>query len=86
MLLTTVVLLASCAKEGQIKSQPSTTYLINGKTFKFVSIIPADGVESVWILVPLDSSTTVPLVSKYSYTVHSKNHTSTYNVNAIQIQ
>lgn len=85
--IITILLFASCNKEGVITDQSGSTYLINGKKYQFVKIIPSDYAHGVWILVPIDSTSTVPLVTKYSYTTSNGKHGSTtHHVNAIIIK
>lgn len=52
-----VLLLASCGKKGQILHEPSE-WLINGKMYKLVQVVPADGANAIWIMYPKDSTDT----------------------------
>lgn len=55
-----VLLLASCGKKGEITDEPSE-WLINGKMYKLVQVVPADGANAIWIMYPKDSTDKPPV-------------------------
>lgn len=64
------IVLISCTehKEGQITNKSVNHIIINGKKYKFLEIVPADGERPVWLLVPEDANVEMPRVISQTYT------------------
>lgn len=65
ILAIAILLLASCSDRGQITTDPTDFIQINGKIYKLMSVVPADGAPSIWILYPKDSSEPMPTTLNY---------------------
>lgn len=66
VLLIVAALAFSCSKEGEVFDNATKAININGKEYRFIQIVPADGAHGVWILVPKDADVKVPQVTSYS--------------------
>ena len=65
ILAIVILLLASCSDKGEITTNPTDFIQINGKIYKLMSVVPADGASSIWILYPKDSSEPMPTTLNY---------------------
>jgi hypothetical protein len=65
ILILSIVALASCQKRGEIYQQPQDFIEINGKVYKLVKVVPADGERSIWIMYPKDTADKMPTVLNY---------------------
>ena len=65
LLVLSIVALASCQKRGEIYQQPQDFIEINGKVYKLVKVVPADGERSIWIMYPKDTADKMPTVLNY---------------------
>lgn len=64
-LIALCLILFSCSKEGEIKHQSVGSIKINGKEYKFIEVVPADGQHGVWLLVPVDARIEIPQVTSH---------------------
>lgn len=65
LLVLSIVVLSSCEKRGQVTQQPQDFIEINGKVYKLVRVVPADGEHSIWIMYPKDTADKMPTVLNY---------------------
>jgi hypothetical protein len=65
LLILSIVALSSCSERGEIYHQPQDFIEINGKVYKLVSIVPADGEHPIWIMYPKDTTDKMPTVLNY---------------------
>jgi hypothetical protein len=65
LLMLSIIALSSCQKRGEIYDHPQDFIEINGKIYKLISIVPADGCYPIWIMYPKDSTESVPTVLNY---------------------
>jgi hypothetical protein len=66
LLVLLIVALASCNKRGEIHKHPQDFIEINGKIYKLVSVVPADGENAIWIMYPKDTADKMPTVINYT--------------------
>lgn len=59
--------LLSCSKEGEVTNKSNGTININGKEYKFIKVVPADGERGVWLLIPSDATVELPKLISYSH-------------------
>jgi hypothetical protein len=57
--------LLGCEKEGEIDKVGGKLVQINGKNYRFIRIVPADNYRAVWLLVPQDTSQSLPQTVNY---------------------
>lgn len=62
-----LLVLLSCSKEGEVLNRSNGTIKINGKEYKFIKVVPADGANGVWLLVPSDATVELPILTSYEY-------------------
>lgn len=79
MLFAIIFTLASCSKEGELQNQSKQEIIINGKEYRFIKVVPADGERAVWLLVPKDSTVELPKSISWNYSC-GKNCTATQTV------
>jgi hypothetical protein len=65
LLVLSIVVLGSCQKRGEVTHQPQDFIEINGKVYKLVRVVPADGEHSIWIMYPKDTADKIPTVLNY---------------------
>lgn len=65
LLVLSIVVLSSCEKRGEVTQQPQDFIEINGKVYKLVRVVPADGEHSIWIMYPKDTADKMPTVLNY---------------------
>jgi hypothetical protein len=66
ILITTLLIgMMGCSERGDLRQQPQDFIEINGKVYKLVSIVPADGEHPIWIMYPKDTTDKVPTVLNY---------------------
>lgn len=65
LLVLSIVVLSSCQKRGEVTQQPQDFIEINGKVYKLVRVVPADGEHSIWIMYPKDTVDKMPTVLNY---------------------
>lgn len=68
LLLGLVMISCTEHKEGQVTNRSANHIIINGKKYRFVEIVPADGERPVWLLVPEDAEIEMPRVISQSWT------------------
>jgi hypothetical protein len=76
-LILSIVALASCTKRGQVFEQPQDFIEINGKVYKLVKVVPADGEKSIWIMYPKDTADKMPAVLNYEVSEGKTNRNET---------
>jgi hypothetical protein len=64
-LVLSMVALFACQKRGEIYQQPQDFIQINGKVYKLIQVVPADGEHSIWIMYPKDTAEKMPTVLNY---------------------
>lgn len=71
--LIIVLLLAlftmACGKEGEIRRRSTQHIKIDGVEYYFLEIVPADGADGVWLLLPKNSEVEVPLPRTTSWMI-----------------
>jgi hypothetical protein len=65
ILILSIAVLGSCQKRGEIYQQPQDFIEINGKVYKLVKVVPADGQHAIWIMYPKDTADKIPTVLNY---------------------
>ena len=80
LLLLTII---SCSKEGEIKNQSTRSIKINGREYRFLKIVPADGEHAVWLLIPSDAKISVPEVISYRVNCGKNCH---YNLTSLFVK
>lgn len=65
LLVLSIVVLGSCQKRGEVTQHPQDFIEINGKVYKLVRVVPADGEHSIWIMYPKDTADKMPTVLNY---------------------
>lgn len=65
LLVLSIVVLGSCQKRGEVIQHPQDFIEINGKVYKLVRVVPADGEHSIWIMYPKDTADKMPTVLNY---------------------
>lgn len=58
-------MMGSCTQRGEMYQEPQDFIEINGKVYKLVSIVPADGKHPIWIMYPKDTGDKMPTVLNY---------------------
>lgn len=76
-ILFAAALLTGCTEAGK-KGEGEVSIIANGKEYNFIRVVPADGYDPIWILVPKDSSNGVPTVVT---TQNGKSKTQTIIIN-----
>ena len=66
LLISILIILFSCAKRGEIIKEPIDFIEINGKIYKLIKVVPADGYNSIWIMYPKDGSDKIPTSINYN--------------------
>jgi hypothetical protein len=65
LLATLLIGMMGCSQRGEVRQKPQDFIEINGKVYKLVSIVPADGEHPIWIMYPKDTGDKVPTVLNY---------------------
>ncbi len=66
LIITTLLIgMMGCSERGDLRQQPQDFIEINGKVYKLVSIVPADGEHPIWIMYPKDTTDKMPTVLNY---------------------
>ena len=67
ILITTLLIgMMGCSERGDLRQQPQDFIEINGKIYKLVSIVPADGEHPIWIMYPKDTTDKMPMVLNHA--------------------
>jgi hypothetical protein len=65
LIATLLIGMMGCSERGDLRQKPQDFIEINGKVYKLVSIVPADGEHPIWIMYPKDTGDKVPTVLNY---------------------
>ena len=65
LLATLLIGMMGCSQRGEVRQKPQDFIEINGKVYKLVKIVPADGEHPIWIMYPKDTGDKVPTVLNY---------------------
>jgi hypothetical protein len=65
LIATLLIGMIGCSERGDLRQQPQDFIEINGKVYKLVSIVPADGELPIWIMYPKDTKDKMPTVLNY---------------------
>jgi len=56
-----LLFLIACDPAGKVKDGDLTMH-IHGKDYKFILVRPAEGSNTVWVMYPMDSTDTAPII------------------------
>ena len=65
LLATWLIGMMGCSQRGEVFQQPQDFIEINGKVYKLLKIVPADGENAIWIMYPKDTTDKVPTLLNY---------------------
>jgi len=65
LLATLLIGMMGCSQRGDLHQKPQDFIEINGKVYKLLKIVPADGEHPIWIMYPKDTGDKVPTVLNY---------------------
>ena len=65
LLATLLIGMMGCSQRGEVHQKPQDFIEINGKVYKLLKIVPADGEHPIWIMYPKDTGDKVPTVLNY---------------------
>jgi hypothetical protein len=59
---TLLIGMMGCSQRGEVHQKPQDFIEINGKVYKLLKIVPADGEHPIWIMYPKDTGDKMPTV------------------------
>ena len=65
LIATLLIGMMGCSQRGEVFQQPQDFIEINGKVYKLLKIVPADGENAIWIMYPKDTTDKVPTLLNY---------------------
>jgi hypothetical protein len=65
LIATLIIGMMGCSERGVVFQQPQDFIEINGKVYKLLKIVPADGENAIWIMYPKDTTDKVPTLLNY---------------------
>jgi hypothetical protein len=65
LIATLLIGMMGCSQRGEVFKQPQDFIEINGKVYKLLKIVPADGENAIWIMYPKDTTDKVPTLLNY---------------------
>lgn len=77
LLATLLIGMMGCSQRGEVHQKPQDFIEINGKVYKIVKVVPADGEDAIWIMYPKDTKDNLPTVLNYDVREgkHTRNET-----------
>jgi hypothetical protein len=77
LLATLLIGMMGCSQRGEVFQQPQDFIEINGKVYKLLKIVPADGEHAIWIMYPKDTTDKVPTLLNYDVKKGKTHHNET---------